>query len=379
MPRKFRAKTCAERARKFRRIHTLTDEIAKLEKILAEIALHRLIRYKLERILEKSHRQLARLHGQDFSKDTLNRISSRDQTVRSDGFLSKSAMKNLVENIGYDFELGGGCTIGTLVGAGLVINGQSRFRTPPWLFDKQRMKELWKHFRKTRRRTARVDIELLIAYYLFRRSDADLHRLLLLAFRPDKNGDRVFRVKRDKQGGYTNLQRYRERLVRIGYEFFKMEEPDWAATRREQRVHSAICGRGTDPRMFGSQVLGENEINFDSDAEREQGDVEDEAQRSLGHLEEKLREKEPGRAKRLEAERRELSPAAQEFDRQLQRQIDLAERGRVTALYNQFFGNTRNEDTEKSPTPMRSKTELSGMTTNSEEPQSLVSDKQQAA
>jgi hypothetical protein len=306
------------------------------------VPLGKQVRYELNRLLQDRQCQLDRLLGRRNRRSNPNsrRLSSSESTVRSAGPVSKRSLKDLAE-AGFDFTEG--FHIGTLNGAGPVPNASPRFRTPPWLLDKQRVKDLHKHFEKTRKRTARSDIKLLIGYYLSRRSDAYLYLY--------RDG---VQLKLDKKGGFTNIQRYRERLIEIGYKFFGMQKPDWKGIREQQKgLPTRDYGTGADPKEF---MDAKHDVR-----ERSQGSVEAEAQRSLAQLEQKFSQND--RDEIIEEDRQGLSPQLQAADRQLQRQIDLVHHGRITTLYKELLGGTRgtrNGQNLKSPVTMRSKDDLSG-------------------
>jgi hypothetical protein len=264
-------------------------------------------------------------------------------------------MNGLAED-GFDFTIG--FQIGTLNGAGSVPKDSPRLQTPPWLLDKQRVNKLFRHFQKTRMRTAKLDIALLSGYYLDRCSNAALYRLLTPWL--DQNGNRIFRLKVDKEGGYKNLERYRQRLVEIGYKFFGLQKPNWKEIKAEREgARTGGYGTGANPIAF---LRGERDVR-----ERNQGSVEEEAQRTVNYLEQALKRQliEPvNRVEMLEEDRQELPAELQEADRRIQRQLDLAHEGRITALYKEFLlggpRGTRNGQNSKSPLKMRPEVELSG-------------------
>jgi hypothetical protein len=357
MPRERRPKTGTERSRKSREISALKRDMKLIDEMLGSPALSDPNNLRWRNALESFHRKkfnrLQILEGPYVTASGewkySNRISRRDCILRPDGLHDNESL------IDMGFISG---SAGTLNSAGAMFDECPRFRTPDWMFDPTLLQLFRDKLREHRPKTAEKDLLALVAYYLCYRSDQEI----FAQYYAHPNHGQFHRgwLRRDKNGGYTNLQSYRLRLVNLGYVWLGLRIPtgkDWAARRHalEQAIEAEkqkMSFRAVDPIAFEK---GEGPSRF----EPEQGEVNqrdalaidrEEEQRRLDFIDPRTRDR------RREKARQGLSQAVAARDRHFTLVNNLLRAGNLEQLHKLLVpavAPAQAPVSEPSPVPMR--------------------------
>ncbi len=334
MPRKPVAKTSTERSRKSREISTLKRDMNLIEEILVQSDLPKRAQNFLESAFRKKFNRIQTLRGEPARASAEWKgscyISQKDRVLRRDIACNNDAL------VKEGFVSG---SAGVLAGAGPVPNTDFRLRTPEWLLDEKLLKEFRQELYRHRPRTAEVDLLSLVAYYLCRMSNEDVFKRYYSRHNPNEQYHRG-QIRRDSKGGYTNLQTYRSRLVKLGYQWLDIPVPSaqhWSNLRNQflQAMEDQKCKQqlltATDPIAFESgETGGRPQCDFGYVHQKEASRLVREDEKRSNAL---TIVNSRTRNRRRERARQGLPRPIADQDRRLTRVFELIEAGRIRDLH----------------------------------------------